>query len=271
MDEPLDDDPLHAYYLRGEEQDRLAEPFGQVEYLRTLEVLEEHLPAAPAVVADVGGGPGRYSLELAARGYDVVHRDLVPLHVEQLRAADASGRIDTAVGDARDLDLPDDTADAVLLLGPLYHLVERDDRVRALREAGRVGRPGGVVVAAAINRYAPRLDGVLMKQLYRELPHILSLLVDEVEVTGIMPPVHPSAFTAYAHRPDELRAETVDAGLVVEDLVGVEGLAFAMPDLAERLADEQDREVVLESARVLQRVPELLGLSPHLLVVARIP
>jgi hypothetical protein len=143
--------------------------------------------------------------------------------------------------------------------------------VRALREAGRVGRPGGVVVAAAINRYAPRLDGVLMKQLYREMPHILGLLADEVEVTGVMPPVHPSAFTAYAHRPDELRAETVDAGLVVEDLVGVEGLAFAMPDLAERLADEQDRAVVLECARVLQRVPELLGLSPHLLVVARIP
>ena len=271
MDEELDDDPLHAYYLRGEEQDRLAEPFGQVEYLRTLEVLGEHLPPVPAVVVDVGGGPGRYALELAGPGYDVVHRDLVPLHVEQLRAADSEDRIDSAVGDARALDLADGSADAVLLLGPLYHLVQRADRVRALVEAGRIGRRGGIVVAAAINRYAPRLDGVLMKKLYREIPHMLGLLADEVEVTGVMPPVHPSAFTAYAHRPDELRAEAVAAGLVVEDLVGVEGLAFAMPDLAERLADEQDRAVVLDSARVLQRVPELLGLSPHLLVVARIP
>jgi SAM-dependent methyltransferase len=270
MSDPQDLDPLHAYYQRGEEQDRLAEPLGQVEYLRTVEVLEEHLPPAPAVVADVGGGPGRYALELANRGYDVVHRDLVPLHVAQLRATDPSGRIDSAVGDARSLELADDSVDAVLLLGPLYHLEERNDRVRAFAEAGRVARPGAVVVAAAISRYAPRLHGVLVNRLYRELPHLLSVLEDVVEVKGTMPPLHPSAFTGHSHRPDELRAEAVDAGLVVEDLVGVEGLAFALPDLGERLADPQDRAVVLDSARTLQRVPELLGLSVHLLLVARV-
>lgn len=68
MDEVTDEHPLHDYYLRGEEQDRLAEPFGQIEYLRTLAVLDEHLPPAPAVVADIGGGPGRYALELARQG-----------------------------------------------------------------------------------------------------------------------------------------------------------------------------------------------------------
>ena len=82
-------DDLHAYYEQGEEVDRLDEPAGQVEFLRTTEVLSEHLPPAPAVVADVGGGPGRYALWLAGLGYDVHHRDLVPLHVEQLRAATA--------------------------------------------------------------------------------------------------------------------------------------------------------------------------------------
>jgi SAM-dependent methyltransferase len=270
MTDPQDLGPLHAYYERGEEADRLAEPLGQVEYLRTLEVLVEHLPAAPAVVADVGGGPGRYALELADWGYDVVHRDLVPLHVEQLRTADPAGRIDSAVGDARSLDLGDDSMDAVLLLGPLYHLEDRGDRVQVLAEARRVGRPGAVVVAAAISRYAPRLHGVLVNRLYRELPHLLSVLED-VEVGGTMPPLHPSAFTGQTHRPDELRAEAVDAGLTVEDLVGVEGLAFALPDLGERLADPQDRAVVLDSARTLQRVPELLGLSVHLLLVARVP
>ena len=61
------------------------------------------------------------------------------------------------------------------------------------------------------------------------------------------------------------------AGLVLEDLVGVEGMAFALADLGERLADPVDREVVLEAARAVQRVPELLGLSPHLLAVARVP
>ncbi len=115
-------DDLHAYYERGEEVDRLDEPVGQVEFLRTTEVLSEHLPLAPAVVADVGGGPGRYALWLAGLGYDVHHRDLVPLHVEQLRGSDGGDRVDSAVADARALDLPDASVDAVLLLGPLYHL-----------------------------------------------------------------------------------------------------------------------------------------------------
>jgi len=154
-------DDLHAYYEQGAEVDRLDEPAGQVEFLRTTEVLSEHLPLPPAVVADVGGGPGRYALWLAELGYDVHHRDRVPLHVEQLRGSDAGGRVDSAVCDARALDLPDASVDAVLLLGPLYHLAARTDRVQALAEARRVGRPGALVVAAAISRWAPRLDGVL--------------------------------------------------------------------------------------------------------------
>ena len=263
-------DDLHAYYEQGEEVDRLDEPFGQVEFLRTTEVLSARLPPVPAVVADVGGGPGRYSLWLAGLGYDVHHRDLVPLHVEQLRATDGSGRVDSAVADARALDLPDASADAVLLLGPLYHLPGRADRVQALAEARRVGRPGAHVVAAVISRWAPRLHGVLTQQLYREHPQIREL-VDVAETDGLLPPLFPGSFTGNTHRPDDLREEVAAAGLVLEDLVGVEGMSFAVADLGERLADPVDREVVLEAARAVQRVPELLGLSPHLLAVARIP
>jgi SAM-dependent methyltransferase len=263
-------DDLHAYYEQGEEVDRLDEPAGQVEFLRTTEVLSEHLPLAPAVVADVGGGPGRYSLWLAGLGYDVHHRDLVPLHVEQLRGSDRGGRVDSAVADARALDLPDASVDAVLLLGPLYHLAARTDRVQALAEARRVGRPGALVVAAVISRWAPRLDGVLTQRLYREHPQIRELVV-VAETDGLLPPLFPGSFTGNTHRPDDLREEVAAAGLVVEDLVGVEGMSFAVADLGERLADPVDREVVLEAARAVQRVPELLGLSQHLLAVARVP
>lgn len=263
-------DDLHAYYERGEEVDRLAEPVGRVEFLRTTEVLSEHLPLAPAVVADVGGGPGRYALWLAGLGYDVHHRDLVPLHVEQLRNADGGGRVDSAVADARALDLADASVDTVLLLGPLYHLPGRADRVQALAEARRVARPGALVVAAVISRWAPRLHGVLTQQLYREHPQIREL-VDVAEVDGLLPPLFPGSFTGNTHRPDDLREEVAAAGLVLEDLVGVEGMAFAVADLGERLAEPVDREVVLEAARAVQRVPELLGLSPHLLAVARVP
>src|SRR5580693_1435214 len=154
-----DDAALRAYYERGMERERLSDGRGDLEYTRTTEIVLRRLPAAPAVVADIGGGPGRYTLWLASLGYQVEHRDLMPLHVEQLTADTAGGH--TAVGDVRDLDLPDASVDAVLLLGPLYHLTDRAERVRALRECARIVRPGGPVFAAAISRWAPRIDGML--------------------------------------------------------------------------------------------------------------
>jgi SAM-dependent methyltransferase len=266
--DPPSDAALHAYYARGEERERLAESRGLVEFERTKELLLRRLPDPPSVVADIGGGPGRYSLWLAGRGHRVEHRDLMPLHVEQLRSeAGSHPGIHTAVGDARDLDLGDAAVDAVLLLGPIYHLRRRADRVRALGEARRVVRPGGPVFVAAISRWAPRLDGVLTLRLYESRPE-LRRLVGEVERTGWAPPLASDSFSAYCHRPGQLRAELRAAGLQVVDLVSVEGLAFTLDDLDQRMGDPLAREVVLETARALERVPELLGIGPHLLATA---
>jgi SAM-dependent methyltransferase len=111
-------------------------------------------------VADIGGGPGAYALWLAGLGYDVQHRDLVTAHVNHLQSLGIAS-IDTQVGDAGRLDLESGAVDAVLLLGPMYHLTGRDDRIATLREAARVSRPGGPIFIAAISRWAPRLDGGL--------------------------------------------------------------------------------------------------------------
>jgi ubiquinone/menaquinone biosynthesis C-methylase UbiE len=134
-------------------------------------------PAAPAVIADIGGGPGRYALWLAELGYTVEHRDLVHLHVEQLQRSSGS-MVHAEVGDARDLNLPDSSVDAVVLLGPLYHLRERAHRVQALHEARRIVHPGGPLFAAVISRWAPRLDGVVAERLYEGYPDMLALLPD---------------------------------------------------------------------------------------------
>jgi SAM-dependent methyltransferase len=260
---------MQAYYERGEERDRLAEPRGQLEFERTKEIVLRHLPPPPAVVADVGGGPGRYALWLAALGYQVVHRDLMPMHVEQLREASGGNRlIDTGVADARELDLPDGSADAVLLLGPLYHLGRRADRLRALAEARRVARPGGPVFVAAISRWAPRMDGILRLRLYEGLPGVEAELAG-IERAGHLPPFSPDGFSGYTHRPGQLRAELIAAGSRIVDLVCVEGPAYLLDDLPERLADDEARRVVLETARALERVPELLGIGPHLLATVR--
>lgn len=265
---------MRTYYELGEEEARLADgAAGQLEYERTREIILRHLPPPPAVVADIGGGPGRYSHWLAGLGYQVVHRDLMPLHVAQLQQAqlqqarDANAHIDSAVADARDLDLADASVDAVLLLGPLYHLDQHQDRVAALAEARRIARPGAPVFAAAINRWAMRLDDVLRRRRYEQLPDLEKML-EPLERTGRITPLYPGSFVGYTHRPDELRAEVRAAGLHVIRLVSVEGPAFLLGDLPERLAEPEARRVVLDTIRALEQVPELLGAGTHLLATA---
>jgi SAM-dependent methyltransferase len=259
---------VRAYYERGEERARLSDGRGQLEFIRTTEIVARRLPPPPAVIADIGGGPGRYALWLASLGYQVEHRDLMPLHVGQLQQAAAGlPEIRTATGDARTLDLPDASADAVLLLGPLYHLASRADRTAAVREAARILRPRGPLFAAAISRWATRIDGIIGNQTYLEHPAVLDL-IDEVERTGIVPPLHPGAFSAYSHRPADLRAELTEAGLEVLHLATVEGPGMILADLDARMADPADRAVILDAARALESVPELIGFGPHLLATA---
>ena len=172
--------------------------------------------------------------------------------------------IRTAVGDVRDTGLPGACVDAVLLLGPLYHLLDRAERVDALRECARIVRPGGPVFAAAVSRWAPRIDGMLRERPYLEYPAALDLISD-VDRTGMLPPLYDGAFTAFLHRPEELREEMTEAGLPVADLVSVEGPAFILDDLDARMADPVDRSVALEVARAIERVPELIGFGPHLI------
>lgn len=261
---------MHEYYELGKEADRLARSgAGRLEFDRTREIVLRHLPPAPATIADIGGGPGCYSLWLAELGYRVEHRDLMPLHVEQLRAAVRPGwAIASALGDARRLDLAESSVDAVLLLGPLYHLTRRADRVLALSEANRIVRPGGPVIGAAISRWATRLDGMLRVRIYEQVPAAAGL-IGPLERTGVMPPLVPGGFTGYAHRPGQLRAEFTSAGLAVADLLCVEGAAFLLNDLDERMRDEQAWQVILETARAHERVPELMGLGSHMLAVGR--
>jgi len=240
---------------------------------RTQALLEHYLPAPPAVIADVGGGPGRYAVWLAECGYRVHLIDPVPLHVEQARAA-AGGRPGAAlagaeVGDARALRLPDASADAVLLLGPLYHLPERADRLQALAEARRVCRCGGVVIAAAISRFASTLDG--LRGGYLEDPAFAAVAAGDLRHGRHRNPTGDPAYftTAYLHRPEDLAAECAAAGLTHEATLAVEGAAWLLPDLDVRLADERRRAVLLAALASLEAEPTLLGVSAHLLMVAR--
>lgn len=262
------DPEILDHYMGQDDGGRLQQAHGRLELLRTQELLIRHLPPAPARIVDVGGGTGVYERWLAGLGYAVHLIDAVPNHVAQ--ALDPPDPAVTAVvGDARALDEIDASADAVLLLGPLYHLTTREDRVAALAEAGRVVRRGGLVAAAAISRFAALLDGLCRDFLGDPA---FGAAVDESTVTGQHrnPTANPAWFTtAYFHHPDELLDEFADAGLEPVARCGIEGPGYWQPDLDERLDDPIRRESVLRAARTLEAEPTLIGASSHLLAVGR--
>lgn len=262
---------VEDFYARGLERDRLGAGSGALEFARTALLLERLLPPAPAQVADIGGGPGRYATWLAQRGYSVHLVDPVPLHIEQARAAASKAGVTLSgarLGDARALDLGDASVDAVLLLGPLYHLPERTDRMRALSEARRICRPGGVIIAAAVSRFASTLDG--LRGGYLADPAFAAVAASDVhDGRHVNPTGDPAYFTtAYFHRPEELRVECEDAGLVYDRTIGIEGPAWLLPDLDTWLDDPARRQALLAALSRIEAETSLLGASAHLLAVA---
>jgi ubiquinone/menaquinone biosynthesis C-methylase UbiE len=261
---------ISRYYQEVAEEGRLAAGPSQLEFARTQEVVLRYLPPPPARILDVGGAAGAYALWLADRGYQVHLIDAMPRLVEEARRRSeaSANRICTCqVGDARELTFNDGVADAVLLLGPLYHLTETAERLRALREVYRVLRPGGVLFAAAISRYASALDGVARDLLAD--PAFAAIVQQDLEQGQ-----HRNATgnwdyftTAYFHRPDELEAELVSAGFHCQGVFGLEGPGWILSDFDERWADTRKREDLLRVARALEREAAIVGLSAHLLAV----
>jgi ubiquinone/menaquinone biosynthesis C-methylase UbiE len=257
-------DPLiHAYYRdRSVEDVRLTRSgHGRLEFLRTQELLRRWLPPA-SVVLDVGGATGVHARWLAEDGHQVTLVDPVIEHVEQ---AAAVGTFAAEVGDARQLRQPDASVDVTLLLGPLYHLVEAADRAQALAEAIRVTRPGGVVVAAAINRYGGMIEcgsnGTLTAE---RLPIFLDAFA-----TG-RGHDNPNGFTtAYFHHADELASECIAAGLTDVGVVGVEGPAANV--LQSATGDDIDAllPAALLFARQVESDSNLIAAGFHFLAYGR--
>ncbi|HEX6348854.1 MAG TPA: class I SAM-dependent methyltransferase [Candidatus Dormibacteraeota bacterium] len=259
------------HYASVPEDDRITSGLGRLELLRTQEVLRRHLPAPPAAVVDIGGGAGVHARWLSEAGYRVHLIDPVPRHVEAARALLEAGGGTAALGDARGLDLPADSFDLALLLGPLYHLTERADRLRALAEAARVVKGGGLIAVAAISRFASLFDGLARGFLFD--PEFRAIVERDLRDGEHRNPNHrPHWFTtAYFHRPEDLRAEAGEAGLQVRELVGLEGLGAWLPQLEDRWETEDGRQIILDAARAVESEPALLALSPHLLLIATAP
>jgi SAM-dependent methyltransferase len=255
---------ITAYYRLGVERSRLsANARGRLEFLRVRELLRPLLPPPPARVLDVGGATGAHARWLAADGHAVTVVDVLSEHVEVARG----DGLDARVGDARDLADADASADAVLLMGPLYHLVERADRLRALGEARRVLRPGGLLAAVVITRHSALLALGARGGL------------DRPTVAAIRPTFRHGrhdgrvSFTdAHFHTADEAVAELREAGLADVAVRAVEGPLWPVVQVAgDGPAGDALLDSALAAARVTEDDPALFAASTHLLVSGHRP
>lgn len=261
------------FYSEADESSRLRSSWFQLEHARTQELILRYLPPAPGTVIDAGGGAGVYACWLAERGYRVHLIDPVLKHVEQARAASdkqpRSPLSSAEVGDARVLPYDDNCADAVLLMGPLYHLVEREDRITCLREAHRVLRPGGLLWGAGITHFASLLDS--LSHGFFDDPNFAPILDRDLEDGQHRnPTANPLYFTdAYFHRPGELSRELQAAGFQVLEVLPIEGLGWLAHDFDRLWNDPVQRERLLTAARKMEREPSVLGASAHIMAIGR--
>ncbi len=260
------------HYASGYEADRLHEGTGNLDRQRSRELLKRFLPPAPAVILDVGGGTGGHAGWLARQGYQVHLIDITPLHVKL--AKEVSQRQPEAplasalVGDACSLSWQAESADALLLFGPLYHLTDEKDRLAALKEACRVLKPGGVLLAVGISRFASMFDG--LRQEFLKDARFAEIVTQDLKNGQHRNPTHhPMYFMdTFFHHPDELRQEVAQAGFAVRGIYGVEGPAWLLRDFEEWWNNPVYRERLLQIARTLESEPSLLGVSAHLIAVA---
>jgi SAM-dependent methyltransferase len=267
---PQVDPRVLARYEAYDEDARLWQPGrGDLVRLRTWDIFDRFLPAGGRVL-DVGGGPGTHAAHLADRGDHVTLIDPVPRHVAQAhaRAQARAGSAPFAVclGDATRLPVPSASVDAVVLMGPHYHLVERADRLVALAEARRVLRPGGRLLTEVISRHAWTLDATVKgltgsPEVWADVEHTVETGLSQDPVTAA-----PGSFWAYFHRPDELTVELAVAGFEDVALVAVEGFAWLLGDLERRMSEP---EPILAAVRLTEREPSMLGCSAHIMGVAR--
>ena len=271
--------PVELHYDRFAEREWERLDRHRMEFAVTCRVLDEHLPPPPGRILDVGGGPGRYALHLTQLGYRVTLIDLsqrsLDLALEKATAAgiylpsplrgDATALPDRLEGAAEDFS---GIFDAVLLMGPLYHLLAEAERLAAVREAYRALRPGGLIFASFITRFAPLRDVAIHSPRWIvDHPNRYRQMLNE----GRNPAREDSAFPdSYFAHPDEI-VPLMDAGGFRHLLLqGCEGILAGHEETV-NAADDELWPAWVDLNYRLGREPSLWGAADHLLYVGAKP
>jgi len=265
-------DKITKYYSNEVEKDRLEKEFFKLEGIRTQEIITRFLTKIPMTIADIGGGAGFYAFWLQAAGHHVSLIDLSSKNIELANEYSRKTGIQLTkcqAGDATKLAIPAEQFDLVLLLGPLYHLVNKEERIKALTEAKRIVKPGGLVLAAVISRYASLFDG-FKRDLVAD-DRFEKILINDLN-TGIHlnETENPEYFTtAYFHEPAEIKLEVIESGLLLKELIAVESFGWIIDNFKERSEDKEYMEKLNKIVNMVETNNDLMAMSPHIIAVGQ--
>jgi SAM-dependent methyltransferase len=242
--------------------------YNKVELAITLHYLEKYLPST-GVILDAGGGPGRYTIELVKRGYQVVLLDISAVQLEIAReeilklAPEEQDRvIEIVQGSIVDLSqFPDGRFDAVLCLGgTLSHLVDEEAREQATAELARVCRPGGTAMVSVLSFYG------LLRKVLAEHPEDIERLPEFI--ADRLSPKGMGISDCFFFTPEEMVDLLARKGIEVVEYVGVQGLSAQLQQVTEECHQDPERWRVWEDVLIKTcNHPSVVGISDHILAV----
>ena len=198
------------------------------------------------------GATGALSFWLAERGHKVSLIDFTPKHIEIAKQREEENKIkleSIIVGDARELPYNGNSFDLVLLMGPLYHLTEKSDRLKSIQEAYRVLMPNGRIICEVISRYASMTDGFLFGLVND--PEFVPIVQRDIEI-GLHKDTSQSQkyFTdGYFHRVEEVASELVECQFLFEELIAVTSFGCTIPDIENKMKDDNYRNILLNTIK----------------------
>ena len=262
-------DDIAVFYDRNQESEQSRLDRHQLEWDLTWRYLDQYLPGQGTIL-EIGSATGRYTLELASRGYAITCVDLSKVLLENCKENVAREGLEKQVqfvlADARNLGAVVKTAfDGVLLMGPLYHLVLEADRKTALKESFDRLREGGTLFSSFISRFG------LMNDLIKNVPNWIE---DQADVWSVLEhgkdnEDHPrGGFRGYFAQPREIIPLHEGIGLDTLVLAGVEP-AIAADDESYNQLQGKQRQQWLDLLYTMSTEPSILGASRHLLYIGR--